>query len=121
MRRPTIRWTSAPDEADAAAAVAEIDAWLAAQPEPPDWAGVLGPVREGLARLAALPALRADPQARAILLDLTTATEPDALDAALDALRRRADALSRAHRSAAALGATGEADRGHRARTRLRL
>lgn len=121
VRRPTIRWTSAPDEADAAAAVAEIEAWLAARPEPPDWAGVLGPVREGLARLAALPALRADPQARAILIDLTTATEPEALDSALDALRRRADALSRAHRSAAAVGETGEADRGHRARTRLRL
>ncbi|WP_298959719.1 hypothetical protein [uncultured Methylobacterium sp.] len=108
MRRPTIRWTSAPDEGDAAAAVAEIEAWRAAQGPGPDFAPVLDRLRRGVAELLALPRLREDAVAREFLRDLAAAPDPAALDAALAALLERAGTLAPARGLAPAGAPAGD-------------
>ncbi|RVU12577.1 hypothetical protein [Methylobacterium oryzihabitans] len=108
MRRPTIRWTSAPDEGDAAAAVAEIEAWRAAQGPGPDFAPVLDRLRRGVAELLALPRLREDAVARGLLRDLAAAPDPAALDAALAALLERAGTLASARGPVPAGGPVGD-------------
>jgi hypothetical protein len=93
-RRPTVRWSSAPEEGDAGEAVAETEAWLARVSPAADWEGLLGEVRDALLRAGLLPLLMEDPEARDALLGLAEAADDaEALDAGIDRLRRRIDAL----------------------------
>lgn len=90
-----VKWTSAPEEGDAAEAVAEIGAWLRSRPAgPADWEGMLGRLRDGLRRLWDDPMLRADPISRTLLLRLAETKSLEEVDAVVDALRARAAVLA---------------------------
>lgn len=93
-RRSTVRWTSSEDEGRAVEAIAEIETWLEARAPAPDWAGMLGGLRDALQRIAAEPAVARDPEAWAILAEIAASAEDaDALDRALAALLHRVAVL----------------------------
>lgn len=97
-----MRWISSSGDGDAAEAVAEIEAWLAAEPARDlDWDGVLAELREALLRAGLAPLLTEDAPARAILLGLAGAEDAEALAAGIAALDARADALLAARERAA--------------------
>lgn len=103
-RRGSIVWASAPDEGDAAAAAAEIGAWLAERRASRDWDGVLGPLRDALQRLSLHPLLRQDPICRDALRRIADDPTLDRLAWGVSVLAGRAEELAAAPASRVKVG-----------------
>lgn len=94
-RRVAVRWSSAPEPGDAAAAAADLDLWLdtLASGPPADWMGLAERLRATLHRLCADARLTEDPEARALLLALADVEDGGDFATPVDALLRRAAIL----------------------------
>lgn len=80
---------------DGAEASAAIDAWrvLRETMDAPDWEGVLGLIRDALAKLVRIPLLRHDPHAMAIVDAMVAAANMEQFAAEVDRLAERTQEL----------------------------